>query len=146
MRLFLTSAFDADMTRASSENLQANLEWLATQPVTRDVPVPFRLDYSMLGGGDVLVSDQHAQLITLIEQIVLPATYQVGHLDAEDPELMARWNRKVNDAQHLAAHLMARHDAFVTSDDGDILKKRERLKEATGLVILSIAEALAAAT
>lgn len=42
---------------------------------------------------------------------------------------MARWSRRINDVQHLAAHHMAGHDAFVTSDHDDIVSKREQLWE-----------------
>lgn len=146
VRLFMTNAFDADMTRASASHLQANLTWLAAQPVVQGVPGPLRLDYSTLGGGDVLASEASAALATIIEQIVLPAEYQVGELRPDDPEFMAKWRRKVNDVQHLAAHLAAGHDAFVTSDEDDIVKKRDRLHAATGLVVLTPAEARAALT
>jgi hypothetical protein len=142
--LFLTVAFSADMSRASSENLDANLAWLAGRPIAADVPGPFRLDYSTLDGGDVLVSGEQAALITAIEHIVLPAAYQVGNLRADDPECMFRWSRKVNDVQHLAAHIMAGHDAFVTSDEDDILKKRDRLRSASGIVVLTLEEACTA--
>lgn len=141
--LYLTNAFDADMTRASAKNLAANLGWLAERPLISRVPGPFRLDYSALDGGDVL-SDEHAALVTEIEQIVLPSQYQVGNVRAGNSEFMSQWARKVNDVQHLAAHLMAGNDAFVTTDSDDILRKRNRLHAATGIVVLSLREACVA--
>jgi hypothetical protein len=55
---------------------------------------------------------------------------------------MAKWRRKVNDVQHLTAHLIAGHYAFVTSDDDDMLKKRADLQARTGIVVVNPAEAV----
>ena len=41
---------------------------------------------------------------------------------------MDKWSRKINDVQHLSAHSMAAHDAFVTSDEDDMIKKRVALQ------------------
>jgi hypothetical protein len=101
------------------------------------------LDYSTLDGGDVLPSAEQGEMITKIEQIVLPERYQVGSVEADDPDFMAKWKRRVNDVQHLAAHLMAGHDAFVTSDQDDMLKKRDRLRSEVGILVLSLEEACA---
>lgn len=69
----LTAAFDADLTSASNENLEANLRWLAGQPILQAAPGPFRPDYSHLDGTDVLISDEQAAVIEVIEAIVLPS-------------------------------------------------------------------------
>lgn len=142
--LWLTAAFDADMTRAWSEHLRANLTWLAGQPILRAAPGPFRLDYSCLDGADVLVSDEQALVIDAVEDIVLPSEYRVGRLRTDDQRLMARWSRKINDVQHLAAHQMAAHDAFVTSDHDDILGKREQLWERVRIRVYTPDEAVQA--
>lgn len=142
--LWLTAAFNADMTRASSEQLQANLTWLAGQPILQTVPGPFRLDYSDLDGRDVLVSDEQALVIGAVEDIVLSSVYRVGRLRADDQEVMARWSRKINDVQHLAAHHMAGHDAFVTSDHKDIVNKREELWERARIRVYTPGEAVQA--
>ncbi len=44
--------------------------------------------------------------------------------------------------QHLTAHVMSGHDAFVTSDEDDMLRKRDRLREVTGIVVLDPDEAV----
>jgi hypothetical protein len=144
LALFLTAAFTADLSRASAANRGANLAWLAEQPILRGVPGPFRLDYSRLDGRDVLIADEQAVVITRIENIVLPHRYQVGRVNDADPDFAAKRNRKMHDVQHLAAHYMAGHDAFVTSDEDDILKKRGRLRRETAIVALSLDEAVAA--
>ena len=144
--LWLTAAFSADMTRASSEHLQANLTWLAGQPILQTAPGPFRIDfdYSYLDGPDVLVSDEQALVIDAVEDIVLSSEYRVGRLRTDDQELMARWSRRINDVQHLAAHHMAGHDAFVTSDHDDIVSKREQLWERARIRVYTPDEAVQA--
>jgi hypothetical protein len=44
-------------------------------------------------------------------------------------------------AQQLVAHLLAGHDAFVTSDD-DMLKKRAELRARTGITVINPVEAV----
>lgn len=142
--LCLTAAFEEDMTRASNEHVRANLSWLAGQPILRPIPGPFRLDYSHLDGPDVLITDEQAKVIDAIEEIVLPPKYQVGRLRDTDPEFLAKWSRKVNDVQHLAAHYIASHDAFVTSDEHDIVSKREKLWDRARIRVYRPPEALSA--
>lgn len=88
------------------------------------MPGGFRLDYSRLGIDSVLLSDEQAAIVRMLDEILLPKRYQVGNLRADDEASMAKWRRKANDVQHLTAHLIAGHDAFVTSNDDDLLKKR----------------------
>lgn len=140
--LWLTAAFAADQTRASSQNLRANAVWLATQPILQGTPGPFRLDYSRLDGPDVLVSDEQAAVIEAIEDIVLPAEYRVGQLRTDDERFMDKWSRRVNDVQHLAAHHMAGHDAFVTGDHDDIVKRRDELWERARILVHTPVEAV----
>jgi hypothetical protein len=45
---------------------------------------------------------------------------------------MAKWRRKVNDVQHLTAHLMAGRGAFVTSDRDDMLTSARRSANGPG--------------
>jgi len=142
--LWLTAAFAADQTRASSEFVQANLAWLAEQPVLQAAPGPFRLDYSYVDGPDVLVSDQQAAVIDAIEDIVLPPEYRVGQLPTDEEEFMAKWSRKINDAQQLAAHHMAGHDAFVTGDHDDMVKRRDQLWERVRILVYTPGEAVEA--
>lgn len=142
--LWLTAAFAADQTRASSHNLRANAVWLAGQPILQGSPGPFRLDYSRLDGMDVLVSDEQAAIIETIEDIVLPAGYRVGRLRTDDERFMDKWSRRINDVQHLAAHHMAGHDAFVTSDQDDIVKRRDQLWERLKIRVYTADEAVEA--
>jgi hypothetical protein len=139
----LTAAFSADMTRASSEHLQANLTWLAGEPILQTAPGPFRLGYSYLDA-DVLLSDEHALVVDAVEDIVLSSQYRVGRVRTDDQELMARWSRRINDVQHLAAHHMTGHDAFVTSDYDDIVSKREQLWERARIRVYTPDEAVQA--
>jgi hypothetical protein len=58
---------------------------------------------------------------------------------------MKKWRNKISDVQHLSAHLLAKHDAFVTSDEDDMWKKRDLLT-ACGVVIKNPAEAVVLAS
>ena len=143
--LWLTAAFAADQTRASSEYVRANQAWLAEQPVLQAAPGPFRLDYSYLHDPDVLVSDEQAAVIEAIEDLLLPPEYRVGRLPTNGGEqFMAKWSRKINDVQHLAAHHMAGHDAFVTGDHDDIVKRRDQLWERVRILVYTPGEAVEA--
>jgi hypothetical protein len=56
---------------------------------------------------------------------------------------MAKQRRKASDVQHLAAHFIAGHDAFVT-DDRDMLKdsRRKSLRERTGILVVDPVDAV----
>ena len=121
--LWLAEAFEADLARASVEHHRVNLGWLQTRPVVRNLPGPFRLDYSLLDGRDVLGNESTMEVAEIVGDIVLPPTLRTGQLDASDERLTDRWRRRTNDVQHLLAHHMSGHDAFVTTDSRDILSK-----------------------
>jgi hypothetical protein len=139
--LWITTAFGNDQERAPADKHQQNLAWLSQRPI-QTVPGGFRLDYSRLGIDTVLLSDEQAAIVRTIDEILLPKRYQVGNLHADDEAFMAKWRRKANDVQHLTAHLIAGHDAFVTSDDDDMLKKRADLRTRTGIVVVDPGEAV----
>jgi hypothetical protein len=140
--LSLTSAFPADQSRASAEHQRDNQQWLSQRPVIGRVPGPFRLDYSTLDGPDVLVNDDQLAVATEIEEILLPPELRPGRVQDGDSLFMDKWQRRINDSQHLTAHFMAGHDAFVTSDDG-ILKKRDYLRVRASVVVLTPPEVVA---
>jgi hypothetical protein len=96
----------------------------------------------MLGGLDGLPDDDNAAADATLREILLPERLQPGNWDEDDPALLALNRRKVTDVQHLTAHRMAGHDAFVTSDHDDMLKKRADLRARTGIVVVSPAEAV----
>jgi hypothetical protein len=130
--LWLTTAFDVDQARASDENSRTNLQWLSQRPLIRQVPGPFRLDLSKLDRPDVQVSDEIAQADEKIKSI-LRQSYQTGD---------AFPSRKINDIHHLTAHLMAGHDAFVTQDEDDMIKRRQALRNDVGVTVVTPAEAV----
>jgi hypothetical protein len=71
-----------------------------------------------------------------------PRATPIGNWDEDDPALLALNRRKVTDVQHLTAHRMAGHDAFVTTDHDDILRKREAIRRRTGIIVVDPAEAV----
>jgi hypothetical protein len=130
--LWLTSAFYVDQVRASDENYRTNLQWLSERALIRQVPGPFRFGLSKFGGPDELVSDEIAEADEKIKSI-LRSSYKAGD---------AFPSRKVNDIHHLTAHLMAGHDAFVTQDDDDMIKRRQKLRNDVGITVVTPAEAV----
>jgi len=140
--LWITTAFGNDQERAPADKHQRNLAWLSERPLIGTVPGGFRLNYSRLGIDTALLSEEQAATVRTIDEILLPTRYQVGNLRADDEISMAKWRRKANDVQHLTAHLIAGHDAFVTSDDDDMLKKRAELQTRAGIVVVDPLEAV----
>lgn len=141
--LWTTEAFEVDQERASLDKQQRNLAWLSDRSFIGRVPGPFRLGYSKLGGPDFLVDDDNiAAVDALLCEILLRERYQAANLQEDDAALMAKWRRKVTDVHHLTGHLMAGHDAFVTSDHDDMLKKRADLRARIGIVVVNPAEAV----
>jgi hypothetical protein len=140
--LWITTAFGNDQERAPADKRQRNLGWLSDRPLIGTARGAFRLNYSRLGIDTVLPSKEQAAVAMTIDEILLPEAYRVGNLRADDEAFMAKWRRKANDVQHLVAHLMAGHDAFVTSDDDDMLKKKAELRARTGIVVVDPVEAV----
>jgi hypothetical protein len=140
--LWITEAFTVDQETAPADRVQRNLEWLSQQPVIGRIPGPWRLGYSGLEGPDGFTDDDHATADLALREIILPEQLQRGRLDENDPALLARNRDKITDVQHLTAHRMAGHDAFVTSDRRDMLRHGETIRRRTGIVILDPAEAV----
>jgi hypothetical protein len=138
--LSITTAFGNDQERAPADKHQRNLAWLRDRSVIGTVPGGFRLNYSRLGVDTVLISQDQKATAEMIDEILLPG-YQTG-LPVDDEAAMAKWRRKANDVQHLTAHLMAGHDAFVTSDHRDILRRQSELRAWTGIVVVDPVEAV----
>jgi hypothetical protein len=138
--LWITEAFTVDQETAPLDKAQRNLAWLSQRPVIGRIPGPWRLGYSGLTGPDGLGDDGAAD--AALRELLLPERLQPGRLDEHDPVLLAFNRRKVTDVQHLTAHRMAGHDAFVTSDHDDMLRHRDAIRRRTGIVILDPAEAV----
>jgi hypothetical protein len=126
----ITEAFAVDQERAPADKHQRNLEWLSRQPLISRIPGPFRFDYSALDGPDGFPTDEHAAADAAIRQILLRGKASTAS------------RRKITDVQHLTAHLIAGHDAFVTSDDDDMLKRRAEIQARTGITVINPAEAI----
>ena len=130
-----------DQERAPADRRQLNSAWLADRPLIGTVPGGFRLDYSRLGIDTVLLSEDQKAAAQAIDEILLPDAYRTPNLRAGDEAFMDNWRRKANDVQHLVAHLIAGHDAFVTSDGG-MLKRRVELRVLAGIEVVDPAEAV----
>jgi hypothetical protein len=108
---------------------------LSERPLIQQIPGPFRFDLSTFDGLDVLASDEIAEVDEKIKSILRPS-YKAGD---------AFPSRKINDVHHLTAHLMAGHDAFVTQDGDDMIKRRQVLLNGVGIMVVTPTEAVALA-
>jgi hypothetical protein len=140
--LWITEAFTVDQETAPADKAQRNLAWLSQQPVIGRVPGPWRVGYSGLDGPDGFTDDASAAADLALREIILTAQLQRGRLDENDLAQLARNRDKVTDVQHLTAHLMAGHDAFVTSDHDDLLRHRQAIRRLTGIVVVDPVEAV----
>jgi hypothetical protein len=135
--LWLTAAFHEDQATAGDGRRAANLRWIAGSPVITAISQPFRIENSPVDDrGSVLVDERTKDACGAIEAILLPG-YRRQTLDSGNEEQMRKWRKRIIDVQHLASHFMSGHDVFVTSDDDDMLRKRDRLWRRTGIVIES---------
>lgn len=129
--LWITTAFAVDQERAPADKHQRNLDWLAQRPLIGTVSGPWRLGYSGFDGPDGFVDDKGTAVDKALRQIL-----RGGRPTSR---------RKITDVQHLTAHFKAGHDAFVTSDQDDMLAKRGVIQQRTGIVVVDPAEAVAMA-
>jgi hypothetical protein len=139
--LGITEAFIVDQERAPTDKHQRNLAWLSQRSTIGRIPGPFRLGYSALDGPDVLTDDTPA-VDALLCEILLPDRLQAERLDENDAVAITKWRQKVTDVQHLTAHRMAGHEAFVTSDHHDMLRHRQAIRRRTGIVVVDPLEAV----
>jgi len=131
--LWLTTAFDYDQSRADADSHATNLQWLSERPIIGKLPGPFRFNLSQFSGSDLLSEDETAEADEQIKEILRPSYKRGGPFP----------DRKINDVHHLSAHRMAKHDAFVTTDGDDILRRRMELADRLGIEVVTLPEAIA---
>jgi hypothetical protein len=127
--LWITEAFTVDQETAPADKHRLNLAWLSEQPVIERVPGPCRRGYSRRDGPDVRTDAATAAADAALCEIL-----------SGKASLASR--RRITDVQHLTAHYMAGHDAFVTTDHDDMLGHRKAIRRRTGIVIVNPAEAV----
>lgn len=140
--IWLTTAFNEDQENAGDVRRAANSRWISQRPVMGQIPQPLGLDDSPLDDRSILIDERTVDARQAIEEILLPPGLRVGALDPGDSQLMARWRKRIRDVQHLASHFFHGHDVFVTSDNDDMINRRDELRRRTGIVIGTPAEAV----
>jgi hypothetical protein len=128
--LWITSAFTVDQETAPPDRHQRNLAWLSDRPLIGRVAGPCRRGYSRRGGPDLRTDAATSATDAALRELLLPGRATVAG------------RRKLSDVQHLTAHLMAGHDAFVTSDHDDLLRHRQAIRRLTGIVVVDPLEAV----
>jgi hypothetical protein len=104
---------------------------LTQQPIITDVPELFRFDRQGAGFDRGVLAAEGAALVdaALTELLNVRSARDVY--------------RKTHDVAHLSSHHQAGHDAFVTNDVDDMVKKRGQIRDRTGIRILTPIEAVA---
>jgi hypothetical protein len=132
VELWLTTAFDRDQETAPPAHAEANRRWIENSPIRDVVPGPARWDYSVWDGPDVLVDEEYGSVDEALRRVVLPRRLWAESM-TDQSALSHDDVRHLHDLQHLAAHRLAGHDAFITSDVKDILRKRDVILAETGI-------------
>ena len=140
--LWLTTAFDEDQENAGEARRAANLRWINERPFKGRIGQPLRCDFSVLDGRSIVIDQRTSDAVEAIEEILLSADFRRTSLSAGDSRIAERWRRRIKDVQHLGAHFFYRHDVFVTTDKDDMIKKRDKLRRQTGIVIENPSEAV----
>jgi hypothetical protein len=128
--LWITTAFTVDQERAPADKHRRNLAWLSERPLIGSLPGPYRIGYSALEGSEGLADDDGATTDGVLKEVLLRGGASMAS------------RRKITDVQHLTAHYMAGHDAFVTSDQDDMLDKRQEIRKRTGVLVIDPIEAV----
>ena len=129
-QISITTRVEADISRDKDVGRRAEmLRQLQMFPVVGTVG---RWDVSTWGGGDVWADDATDRLEKDLENLLFPG------LSVADK----RYGNKVNDIDHLIGHLINRRDIFVT-DDRDILRRADALKNSPGIVVMTPGDCLA---
>lgn len=127
--LAITTRAYADLERDKlNERKKSMLKKIGSFPVLR---TGARWGVSKWDSGDFWAGKDYEALTREIQEILFP------FLDTYDP----RFKNKICDVDHLAGHIWARRDFFVTYDDG-FLRRKEQIDERWGVKIFSPQECI----
>ena len=124
---------DYDLEAASAARQVDRLAWLSAHGITiARVPGPFTIGVSGLDSGDVLVSTEDSERMARLARI-LGTPLVEAHDDS--------WRRRQIDLHHANTALLV-GGGLVTTDRKHLLRRRDEIREVTGLVVLAPDEAL----
>ncbi len=94
-----------------------NMENAMENPIIKDkVPAGFTIGVSLIGGEDVIVDDDSANIYKQVRDLIGKYNYQ--------------------DARQLEAHFRSGNDVFISGDKDDILNHKKKLKN-MGITVMS---------
>lgn len=125
----ITTRVEADLGQDTNE--ARRMEMLRLLRMLPVVGTLLRWDVSRWDTGDQWASESDVQMATELQRLLFPGLSPADR----------RYSNKMNDIDHLLGHFKNRRDAFVT-DDGGIVGKSERLREAFGIVVMRPSDAL----
>jgi hypothetical protein len=115
----------------SKDPLRTMLEGLDFM-VCSKVGTGFRIGYSQLDSGDMLVGQEYEGQQKALMDLIWPFS------DPEKPD----YQNKISDIDHLLGHKLAGRDVFITRDDA-ILNQHKRLEADFGIQVMSPPQFLA---
>ena len=122
----LTTRIDVDVPH---DPLRSEIEAL---PILQDlVGTVFRLDYSRVGFGDFLASDEQAREADELMDLLFPGA------DPNSP----RHRNRIADVDHLIGHKAVKRDVFVTSERA-ILRRKDELRDRFGITVMAAQDAV----
>jgi hypothetical protein len=117
-----------DLETAGEPRRSERLAWLQANPFIERVPGPFMPGVTRIEWGDAYVGDEHRDPLARLHAILgkPPDSERRAHFDYH----------------HACTAYLRNADALVTTDNDDLLKKRDAVRVAVGLVILDPEEAV----
>jgi hypothetical protein len=132
-RLLAGVGVDYDLETASAARQAERLVWLSGHGITiARVSGPFTIGVSRLDSGDVLVNSEDSERMARLSRI-LGTPLVEGDEDS--------WRRRQIDLHHASSALLV-GAGLVTTDNKHLLRRRDEIREATGLVVLAPDEAV----
>jgi len=124
LNIAITTRVDFDISKDREEKRRKRIqEQINMFPV---IGTGARFGITKFGGGDFFVGDEYKQIHDKLREIIYP------NLDIKDK----RFTNKISDIDHIAGHIKAKRDIFVT-DDRRLLKKSKLIEAEFGIKILS---------
>lgn len=124
LNIAITTRVDYDISKDKDEKRRKQFqEQINLFPI---IGTGARFGVTKYGYGDFFVGDKYKQINDKLKKIIYP------NLDKKD----RRYTNKISDIDHIAGHIKAQRDIFVT-DDVPLLKKSKLIEAEFGIRVLS---------
>lgn len=124
VNIVITTRVNSDLEKDKDEHRKKEL--LKRINIFPTIGAPFRLDESKLDSEDFISDEKTSQQENRLIQIIFP------NLKRTDKH----YSNKINDIDHLIAHINDGRDIFVT-DDGDIIRKSNVMEQEFNIKVMN---------